>query len=424
MADFSSVPGLSGYQQQVALNQQQDAGQLTRLAQLLGIQNDQMKMQMLQKQIDTKNALGKALLADAMPAAEQQPYGGGYSPSVAQAFGVPAGRAQQPVTAAVSSADRLMAAARQAGDYDAYQEAIKLKLEEKKAAPKFATDVRVVMIGGKPTAVQMADDGSWRPMGEGVGPAEKLHFADNGQMIQGLNPYTGAAVGGGIAKQATPGELLTDSRTRSEGALNRGQAERHFQNPSLQHIETDQGIFSFNPKTAATAPVNGPDGKPLEGSKGLTEVQAKGVGFATRAREASDIINKVGKGGDVQPGIIKRVAESVPMVGEGLGTLANVTQSAQQQQVEQAQRNFVNAILRQESGAAISESEFQNAKKQYFPQPGDTPEVIRQKAQNRETSIIALETQAGPGMKKVRQAGIGTRKPDIQAQADAILGGK
>jgi len=36
---------------------------------------------------------------------------------------------------------------------------------------------------------------------------------------------------------------------------------------------------------------------------------------------------------------------------------------------EQAKKNFVNAVLRLESGAVISPSEFTNADKQYFPQP-------------------------------------------------------
>ena len=70
------------------------------------------------------------------------------------------------------------------------------------------------------------------------------------------------------------------------------------------------------------------------------------------------------------------------------------------QQVEQAQRNFVNAILRQESGAAIADSEFANAQKQYFPQPGDSKQVILQKKQNRETAIAGLQVMAGPAMKR------------------------
>jgi hypothetical protein len=89
--------------------------------------------------------------------------------------------------------------------------------------------------------------------------------------------------------------------------------------------------------------------------------------------------------------------------------------SANSQKAEQAQRNFVNAVLRQESGAAIADTEFANAKKQYFPQPGDGPDVIAQKAANRKTVIAGFRNNAGNALQK---------KPiDIHDQADAIING-
>ena len=60
-------------------------------------------------------------------------------------------------------------------------------------------------------------------------------------------------------------------------------------------------------------------------------------------------------------------------------------------QIEQAQRDFINAALRRESGAAIAESEFENARLQYFPQPGDTQEVVKQKQKNREMQFAEIE---------------------------------
>jgi hypothetical protein len=52
--------------------------------------------------------------------------------------------------------------------------------------------------------------------------------------------------------------------------------------------------------------------------------------------------------------------------------------------MDQAKRNFVNAVLRRESGAVISPSEFENAHVQYFPVPGDSEKVLAQKKANRE----------------------------------------
>jgi len=140
------------------------------------------------------------------------------------------------------------------------------------------------------------------------------------------------------------------------------------------------------------------DGKPL------TEFQGKATGYAARMLQANDILSSIGKNGKIQPGEIKRTLLGIPLVGGFLGRQANFTQSEAQQQIEQAQLNFVNAILRQESGASIQSPEFESATRQYFPQPGDLEPVLKQKAQNRAVAIKALEIEAGPGLQRMQKA--------------------
>lgn len=70
-------------------------------------------------------------------------------------------------------------------------------------------------------------------------------------------------------------------------------------------------------------------------------------------------------------------------------------QSGTVRQQEQAERDFINAVLRQESGAAIAESEFDNARRQYFPQPGDDAATLEQKRINREGQFENFLNQAG-----------------------------
>lgn len=76
--------------------------------------------------------------------------------------------------------------------------------------------------------------------------------------------------------------------------------------------------------------------------------------------------------------------------------LPTMFQPAPLQQQKQAERNFVNAVLRRESGAVISPSEFENAEKQYFPRTGDSPEVKAQKARNRQLVIESFKNLSGP----------------------------
>ncbi len=125
-------------------------------------------------------------------------------------------------------------------------------------------------------------------------------------------------------------------------------------------------------------------GKPVN----LTESQGKATGFYDRARQANEIIAGVeGQGtnfGQALLGIIPFDA-------------ANWAKSPERQQYEQAKRDFINTVLRQESGAAIGKDEFTSADKQYFPQVGDSSQVIAQKRQNRETVANALKIISGAG---------------------------
>lgn len=69
---------------------------------------------------------------------------------------------------------------------------------------------------------------------------------------------------------------------------------------------------------------------------------------------------------------------------------------ADRQKADAAQRDFIAATLRYESGAAVPPSEFSNQYKTFFPMPGDGPEVIDQKRQQRERAIEGLKVSAGP----------------------------
>lgn len=132
--------------------------------------------------------------------------------------------------------------------------------------------------------------------------------------------------------------------------------------------------------------------KAAEG-KAPTEFQSKAAMFGARAEEADRILSSL----DYSPAAlsVKQAASSVPLVGGVLGAAANVVTSPENQKAEQAQRDFINAVLRQESGAVIIEAEFDNARKQYFPQPGDSDAVKAQKAANRRTAIEGLKRGAG-----------------------------
>lgn len=128
----------------------------------------------------------------------------------------------------------------------------------------------------------------------------------------------------------------------------------------------------------------------------ITEFQGKNALYGMRSLQADSILQSLEDQISLVGLASKQTVQGIPVIGGPLGAGANALLSDSQQKVEQAQRNFVNAVLRQESGAVISDQEFENAKKQYFPQPGDSEAVIKQKRENRATAISGFKRIAGP----------------------------
>lgn len=180
-------------------------------------------------------------------------------------------------------------------------------------------------------------------------------------------------------------------------------------------------------KNGTYRPAIGEDGQQITSQQkggGMTEQQSKDALFGARMQQSNSIINQLEKS-DVSRTLLSRA----PIVGEGL---SNVLPSflgganPQQQQYMQAQRDFINAVLRKESGAVIADSEFENAQKQYFPQIGDSPAVIQQKAKNRQLAVDMIINGSGKvGQENIQKATQQQgQNPSNQAKLNNILFGK
>lgn len=77
----------------------------------------------------------------------------------------------------------------------------------------------------------------------------------------------------------------------------------------------------------------------------------------------------------------------------------NMAQTPEGQRFNQAAGNFINAALRRESGAAISQSEYERFGQLYFAMPGDKPETLKQKARSRQQLLSSLKAEAGRAYK-------------------------
>jgi len=148
-----------------------------------------------------------------------------------------------------------------------------------------------------------------------------------------------------------------------------------------------------------------PAGQPVAGVLGpkpekLNESQGNATAYGLRMKESNEILERLAKEGVLRGANV----ESIPFVGGATGKVlpsALGGTSEKQQQVNQAKSNFITAVLRKESGAVISDSEFEREDNKYFPQLNDNLKVIQQKANARKLAIEAMKFQAGPGAKEI-----------------------
>lgn len=118
------------------------------------------------------------------------------------------------------------------------------------------------------------------------------------------------------------------------------------------------------------------------------ESQAKAAGFADRMADSGPNIDANAEAGT---SAWKNTLNNLPF--------GNYLTGEDFQKFDQAGRAWVNAQQRRESGAAIPPYEWEQATKLYIPVPGDTPEVISQKAAARATAERAMQVSAGPSYK-------------------------
>jgi hypothetical protein len=175
------------------------------------------------------------------------------------------------------------------------------------------------------------------------------------------------------------GNVLGVRRLRIEDAPQIGQPGQPGQSPQ-QQMRTPPPE-QLNPYTSR--------GKPM------TESQGKDGAFATRMFLAEEVLQSdpsiIKAGMDSHNKGVAAVAGTVPF---GIG---RAFMDDKYKQFEGAADNFVNAVLRRESGAVIRDDEFTRTYKDYIPQPNDSEIVLRQKAERRAAITKDFAMAAGRG---------------------------
>jgi hypothetical protein len=230
-------------------------------------------------------------------------------------------------------------------------------------------------------------------------------------------PYSGT----GIEVQDSNILLRGDPSSREYAGAYARQAAV-IRRPDGSEIRPDMSPYEPPTFRSGTAPAGGAGAPPRGRDYGVPEEvkppqpsadQLKVATFADRLAASSPIIDKNYEAGQ---SLGQRALEYVPG--------GSYVASEAKQKLDQAQRDFINAVLRRESGASISPAEFENAKQQYFPQPGEPANVVEQKRKARETVLNGFRREAGPTYKPPEgdKGGAAMSSADALKAARAKLG--
>ena len=131
----------------------------------------------------------------------------------------------------------------------------------------------------------------------------------------------------------------------------------------------------------------------------LTEGQGKDLVYYSRGRDSNALLEKLGNnllmtgGNQGARGILDSALQGLPFVG-GSGVVNGLV-SSDRQQARQAANEFLSAILRKDTGAAITQQEFDIYGPTYLPMPGDSPSTLEQKALARQGALDGIRAGLG-----------------------------
>ena len=198
------------------------------------------------------------------------------------------------------------------------------------------------------------------------------------------DPFIRFLVQSGIDPMSPQGQNILRQRIQKETSHQPG-VTVSYGAPVAGVDPSGKSVF-FQPSKDGGAPAIISGVAPEKKEKPLTESQAKAAALASQMQAAEGALSKAG----IDPS--KLGDQMQTRIAQGAGNFL-VTPNAQM--ARQAQEQWAESYLRFKTGAASTEQEVIRNVRTFFPQPGDSPEVVRQKAVMRQQAAHDVRIAAG-----------------------------
>ena len=173
--------------------------------------------------------------------------------------------------------------------------------------------------------------------------------------------------------------------------------------PGMERTATPPAGFQRRADGHGVEPI--PGGPQDQTRTPLTEAQGRSNMFGNAMRQAEEVLQRV----QVPSGGAIAAWRNAPEIA------LNPMLSADNQQYFNAIRLFAAGILRKETGAAFTSQELLDVQSRFFPMPGDSAQVLAQKARSRQQAIASMQAEIPGGFRGSVQSpgpgGNGTAEP-------------
>lgn len=241
-------------------------------------------------------------------------------------------------------------------------------------------------------------------------PATEYGVQD-GQFYDKNNPGAGAQPIPGL-RQDAPGPQSPQGKLAADlaaGLISPEQYNAANEKTGMRVQSDGNGGFTFEQGPGVTS---GSLPKTTEGEKSSS-------GYLSRMRASEAILDGLEGGGDQA----RRSLASLLVAGTDFEGLVL---SGEQERILQAQRDWVRAKLRKESGAVIGADEMAEEIRTYFPLPGEDDATAKQKRAARKQAERQFEIMAGAAAPQAGEAAPSVEKfdpktPDFSTMSDQEL---
>jgi hypothetical protein len=265
--------------------------------------------------------------------------------------------------------------------------------------PEVARTIEVAGPGGQKQIIQL--DRFGRPTGDALNGYTAPQLVNLGDKQVFATPQPGAAFPVGMS----PADRDASARGWAGNAL------------AKQRLEMDRSQASEGGKPPAgyrwrhDGSLEPIPGGPAGEGKPLTEAQGKATTYLGQMQASSKELSGLSDQG---------VKPYPSTVGLASSNWTNFLATKGAQQVAQSQNQWAEAYLRAKTGAAATEKEVELNRKTYFPQPGDSDAVIKQKESMRMQAEHDLLPQTGHGAKTLGMApSMQTAVAPVQIKSEA-----